>query len=63
MTAQRSDFPVYPTGYARASGDAPIMLDGMEVLFDRTVGLAPVTLVPTGDAESAPNGNGEARRR
>jgi hypothetical protein len=23
------------------------MLDGMEVLFDKTVGLAPVTLVPT----------------
>jgi hypothetical protein len=22
------------------------MLDGMEVLFDKTVGLAPVTLVP-----------------
>lgn len=43
---QRTDFPPFPSGYTRASGDAPIMLDGMEVLFDRTVGLAPVTLVP-----------------
>ena len=34
--------PHYPV----PAGDAPIMLDGMEVLFDRTVGLAPVTLVP-----------------
>lgn len=45
----RSDFPVFEAGYARASaaGEAPVMLDGMEVLFDKTVGLAPVMLVPT----------------
>lgn len=46
MTMQRSDFPVFEMGYSRASGDPPVMLDGMEVLFDKTVGLAPVTLVP-----------------
>jgi hypothetical protein len=46
MTSQRTDFPLFDGGYAKALGDAPIMLDGMEVLFDRTVGLAPVTLVP-----------------
>jgi hypothetical protein len=42
----RTDFPVFSAGYAKASGDAPVMLDGMEVLFDRTVGLAPVVLEP-----------------
>jgi hypothetical protein len=46
MSSQRNDFPLFDGGYVRAAGDAPIMLDGMEVLFDRTVGLAPVTLVP-----------------
>ncbi|HEV8365502.1 MAG TPA: hypothetical protein VGQ52_18430 [Gemmatimonadaceae bacterium] len=43
---QRSDFPRSLEGYTRSFGGAPIMLDGMEVLFDKTVGLAPVTLVP-----------------
>ncbi len=28
-----------------AAGEQPVMLDGMEVLFDKLVGLAPVTLV------------------
>ncbi|MFN8570857.1 MAG: hypothetical protein U0132_02300 [Gemmatimonadaceae bacterium] len=42
----RTDFPVFSAGYSRAAGDAPVMLDGMEVLFDKTVGLAPVTLEP-----------------
>ena len=44
--SQRTDFPVFSSGFTRALGDAPVMLDGMEVLFDKTVGLAPVTLVP-----------------
>jgi hypothetical protein len=43
---QRSDFPNFPNGYTRSLGEAPVMLDGMEVLFDKTVGLAPVTLIP-----------------
>jgi hypothetical protein len=51
MTPQRSDFPVFQAGYTRASGGAPVMLDGMEVLFDKTVGLAPVTLVPKPPAD------------
>ena len=46
MTSERTDFPVFAAGYTRALGDSPVMLDGMEVLFDKTVGLAPVTLVP-----------------
>ena len=46
MTTHRTDFPVFAAGYSRAAGDAPVMLDGMEVLYDRTVGLAPVTLEP-----------------
>jgi hypothetical protein len=45
MTIQRTDFPVFEASYARALGDPPVMLDGMEVVFDKTVGLAPVTLV------------------
>jgi hypothetical protein len=47
MTMQRTDFPVFEAGYTRAQSDAPVLLDGMEVLFDKAVGLAPVTLVPT----------------
>lgn len=46
MTIQRTDFPVFEGSYTRALGDPPVMLDGMEVLFDKVVGLAPVTLVP-----------------
>ncbi|MGH7712807.1 MAG: hypothetical protein ACREOG_16070 [Gemmatimonadaceae bacterium] len=49
MTYQRTDYPAFPSGYTRSLGAAPIMLDGMEVLFDRTIGLAPVTLVPKKD--------------
>ncbi len=47
MTA-RSDFPVFEASFTSAlsTTDAPVMLDGMQVLFDKTVGLAPVTLVP-----------------
>jgi hypothetical protein len=43
----RTDFPVFPAGltHAMAAGAQPVMLDGMEVLFDKLVGLAPVTLV------------------
>ncbi|HJU73579.1 MAG TPA: hypothetical protein VJ717_07520 [Gemmatimonadaceae bacterium] len=49
MTYPRTDYPAFSGGYTRSLGTAPIMLDGMEVLFDRTVGLAPVTLVPKKD--------------
>ncbi|MEP7382128.1 MAG: hypothetical protein ABI910_10605 [Gemmatimonadota bacterium] len=48
MTNRRTDFPVLAACYSRAAGDAPVMLDGMEVLYDRTVGLAPVNLAPKG---------------
>lgn len=52
----RNDFPVFAAGYTRALADtpAPVMLDGQEVLFDKLVGLAPVTLVakkPKGEVE------------
>jgi len=58
MTTDRTDFPVFEAGYTRALGDTPVMLDGMEVVFDKTIGLAPVTLVPkTAKAET----NGAAR--
>jgi hypothetical protein len=58
MTTRRTDFPVFAAGYSRAAGDAPLMLDGMEVLFDRTVGLAPVILEPkAGKPLEGPKGN------
>lgn len=46
MSDSETVFPL-----AAASGDAtaagePLLLDGMEVLFDRTVGLYPVELEP-----------------
>jgi hypothetical protein len=54
----RTDFPVFAAGYTKAAGDAPVMLDGMEVLFDRTVGLAPVVLEPkTGKPVAGPKGD------
>ena len=58
MTQFRSDFPVFSGGYTRQQGDPPILLDGMEVLFDRTVGLYAVSLtasprVANHDAERA----------
>jgi hypothetical protein len=58
MTIQRTDFPVFEGSYTRALGDPPVMLDGMEVVFDKVVGLAPVTLVP----RSAKPTTDEARR-
>lgn len=45
MSYQRSDFPVHEHGYALGMGEQPILLDGMEVIFDKTVGLYPVALV------------------
>jgi hypothetical protein len=45
MSSQRNDFPMFYGAYSKALGEAPVILYGMEVLFDRTVGLAPVTLV------------------
>ncbi len=44
----RSDFPVFTAGFVStmATGDPPVLLDGMQVLFDKTVGLAPITLMP-----------------
>jgi hypothetical protein len=52
MISQRNDYPLFDGAYAKAAGDAPVLLDGMEVVFDRTVGLAPVTLVPKQGAKS-----------
>jgi hypothetical protein len=51
----RDDFPVFTAGGARALGEATIMLDGMEVVFDRRVDLMPVTLVRKSEStEPAP---------
>jgi hypothetical protein len=47
----RSDFPVFAAGRVGALGEATVMLNGMEVLFDRKVELAPVTLVRKRDSD------------
>lgn len=56
MQYQRSDFPVHAEEYTLGLGEQPVLLDGMEVVFDRTVGLAPAALVadqPAAAAEEA----------
>jgi hypothetical protein len=45
MRYQRSDFPVHEQDYALGASEQPVLLDGMEVVFDKTVGLTPVALV------------------
>jgi hypothetical protein len=74
MSDASKTFPLLATGYDRKKQDAPIMLDGMEVMFERTVGLYPVTLDPkkaAADVSEASsrrratakrNGNGVHRR-
>lgn len=42
--AARTVFPVLPPGMERALESDPVLLDGMEVLFDERVALYPVTL-------------------
>jgi hypothetical protein len=59
MTTRRTDFPVFAAGYSRAAGDTPVMLDGMEVLYDNTVGLAPVNLAPKAGPPSADTSKGD----
>jgi hypothetical protein len=53
MNESPKRFPLLATGYDRTQQDTPIMLDGMEVLFERTVGLYPVTLDPHRKAEAS----------
>jgi hypothetical protein len=42
MTQARTMFPVRVDGMALSFDTQPVMLDGMQVLFDKTVGLYPV---------------------
>ncbi len=58
--SSRTDFPLFPADHVRAAGDAPILLDGMEVLFDKKVGLAPVTLERTSKTPAVPGDDGRA---
>lgn len=57
MSPRRTDFPHDQNGYALGMSGQTVMLDGMEVLFDKTVGLAPVALVADQPAP-APTTNG-----
>jgi len=59
MTSTRTRLPIYLQGYQLAQGAPRIMLDGMEVLFDRTVGFYPVRVEPAPAPAPAPAaGNG-----
>lgn len=40
-------FPSFELSVELGATQEPLLLDGMEVLFDQTVGLYPVTLEPT----------------
>lgn len=66
MSPRRTDFPHDQNGYAFGMSGQTVMLDGMEVLFDKTVGLAPVALVANQPAPAAPtngtNAGGTSRR-
>jgi hypothetical protein len=55
-----SEFPVFATAYQLAAGESPVMLDGMEVLFDRTIGFYPVRIEPKKEAASQGR-NGQGR--
>lgn len=60
MRQRRSDFPVHEHDYALGMNEQPVLLDGMEVLFDKTVGLAPVALVPTAPDSKVGKGSSNA---
>ena len=64
MSETRTRFPRLDPGYGRAMGSEPILLDGMEVLFDETVGLYPVNLdagEPTRGPEQEDDGPTDGR--
>jgi hypothetical protein len=59
-------FPVFVRAYELTAGESPIMLDGMEVLFDKTVGFYPVRIEPKavspgGEVRNGKGGNGKPR--
>jgi hypothetical protein len=61
-------FPLFATAYdLTAAGSPTIMLDGMEVLFDKTAGFYPVRIEPkpeaaqNGQAKNGKSGNGRPR--
>ena len=54
-----SEFPLFATAYELAPGESPTMLDGMEVLFDRTVGFYPVRIEPKKAAPGPQGKNGK----
>jgi hypothetical protein len=56
MTPRRPARPPVRGEYDQPFGEAPAMLDGMEVLFDRTVGLDPVELDGGPAREVRPDG-------
>lgn len=56
MTRRRPAPPPIARDSDQPFGDAPAMLDGMDVLFDRTVGLYPVELDGGPAREVTPDG-------
>lgn len=47
MSQRQTLFPSFELSVELGSSQEPLLLDGMEVLFDQTVGLYPVNLEPT----------------
>lgn len=61
MSAPRTVFPLSADEGDLAPGSSPILMDGMEVLFHRTVALYPVKLEPA--PPPAPPAGGPVRDR
>ncbi len=68
MSGSASAFPVFATAYELTTDGSPaIMLDGMEVLFDKTAGFYPVRIEPkpepaaNGQPKNGKSGNGNDR--
>lgn len=52
--SRQTVFPILPAGLHRALEDAPVLLDGMEVVFDQRAALTPVTLDGKDDFDARP---------
>jgi len=63
MSAPRSVLPQAAGEDEAAPGSSPILVDGMEVLSHRTVGLYPVRIEPAPAAAPVPQPSGADPRR
>lgn len=61
MATRETLFPHTRQGFARAASDAPVLLNGMRVLFDEKVALYPVELEPDASQEEPEKMHGKER--